>query len=144
MVKMSRQSGLYDSSFSAARGIIEKSGLLRLLSRAAWPLTTCDVPFRAIQLPVYDLIKSAWLEHKNEKAREEYLIKRDKRRKEREVELAAKKKKTRLGRAIAKLKTKAKQSRKLDKEEAADLLMESFRVDEKCSAAGQHDRGYTC
>ena len=131
MVKMSRQSGLYDSSFSAARGIIEKSGLLGFYQGLPGHLLR-DVPFRAIQLPVYDLIKSAWLEHKNEKAREEYLIKRDKRRKEREVELAAKKRKRGLD-VIAKLKTKAKQSRKLDKEEAADLLMESF-VWTKCSS----------
>lgn len=129
MVKMGRQSGLYDSSFRAARGIIKRSGYGGFYQGLPGHLLR-DVPFRAIQLPVYDLIKSAWLEHKNEKAKEEHIRRQEKRRKERELEMAVKAKRTSLGRSFAKLKTKARQSRKLDKEEAADLLMEAFRADE--------------
>ena len=129
MVKMGRQSGMYDCSFSAARGIMDKSGFGGFYQGLPGHLLR-DVPFRAIQLPVYDLIKSAWLEHKNDKAKKEHIVRIEKKRRERELEMAVKGKNTPLGKTVAKLKTKAKQSRVLNREEAADLLMETFRADE--------------
>jgi hypothetical protein len=105
MMKIGTQSGMYKSTLEACRSILKAHGPMGFYQGFAGHVIR-DVPFRAIQLPVFDVMKTAYLAHKEEVAVKKAEKERERRIRERAeaAQKAVMRKKTLRSRVYAKVK----------------------------------------
>lgn len=86
ILKIYKQSGMYENSVDGFKAILKNRGLKGFYQGMPGHVIR-DVPYRAIQLPVFDVLKTAYLEHKEKEEMELAMARWEKRR----LELAAQK-----------------------------------------------------
>lgn len=86
ILKICKQSGMYENSVDGFKAILKTRGFSGFYQGMAGHVIR-DVPYRAIQLPVFDVLKTALLEHKEKEEMKRALAAREIRR----LKLAAEK-----------------------------------------------------
>lgn len=103
LLKISKQSGMYSNSVEAFSSILKTRGVMGLYQGMAGHVIR-DVPYRAIQLPMFDVLKTTWLEHKDREAMKLALAQRERVLLELEAKKKAKEEKNGLYRVYSRVK----------------------------------------